>query len=362
MEQERTTDIRTRPRGTGTVRAGSPGPRDLGHLSEVRGWIADYSSAHSWRALPNVLSGWRPAVLASALLAAALSALCASAAGPRTGHPVIAAAGDIACDPADGSYNRGRGTATACRASATSRLLLAGRYDAVLTLGDNQYADGAYDKFRVSYASSWGRVKAITKPSPGNHDYETEDAAGYFRYFERAAGNPLKGYYSFDLGAWHLVSLNSNCSEVGGCGPASPQERWLRRDLSVHRSRCVLAYWHHPRFSSGSHGSDDSTATLWSALAAHGAEIVLSGHEHSYERFAPQSPEGTRDRRHGIRQFVVGTGGRELRGFESPEPNSQRRNSTSFGILALTLRPEGYAWRFVSVDGSFTDRGSAGCH
>jgi hypothetical protein len=301
-------------------------------------------------------------VLGSVVLASVLSALGAAAPGPRSGYPVIAAAGDIACDPADGSYNDGRGSATACRALATSRLVRAGRYTAVLALGDNQYEDGAYSKYRVSYARSWGHVRAITRPTPGNHDYLTENAAGYFRYFGRAAGSPLTGYYSFDIGAWHLVSLNSNCSEIGGCERGSPQVRWLRRDLSRHRSTCVLAYWHHPRFSSGPYGNDDSTAALWSALYDSGADVVLSGHEHSYERFAPQGPAGELDRRRGIREFVVGTGGRAHRGFESLARNSQRRDSTSFGILALTLRPEGYDWKYVPAGGSFSDDGSARCH
>ena len=299
-------------------------------------------------------------------VAVALSVLVAipasggAAAGPR--NPVIAAAGDIACDPFSGSYNHGRGTANACRQRATSDLLFARRYDAVLALGDNQYEDGSYGKFKFSYGTTWGRVKAITKPAPGNHEYRTKNAAGYFRYFGRAAGNPAEGYYSFDIGAWHLVSLNSNCSAIGGCDRGSAQERWLRRDLSAHKATCTLAYWHHPRFSSGLHGDDSSVAGLWQALYDHRADVVLVGHDHDYERFAPQSPDGTLDRAAGIREFVVGTGGKSHYPFPSVKALSQARDSTGFGILALTLKPTGYDWRFIPAVGSFTDRGSASCH
>jgi hypothetical protein len=281
---------------------------------------------------------------------------------PAIRHPVIAAAGDIACDPGSSSYSGGHGTATACRQLATSRLLIARRYTAVLTLGDNQYEDGSYAKYRASYHPSWGRVKRITKPSPGNHEYETRNAAGYFRYFGKAAGEPARGYYSFEIGGWHLVSLNSNCAAVGGCGKGSAQEGWLREDLAAHPTACTLAYWHHPRFSSGPHGSDDATAALWRALYDHAAEVVLVGHDHDYERFAPQDPDGKLDRRRGIREFVVGTGGKSHYRFESVAANSQARNSTTFGLLSLTLRPNGYSWRFVPAVGSFTDAGSAGCH
>jgi hypothetical protein len=275
---------------------------------------------------------------------------------------VIAAAGDIACDPFDGSFEDGRGDGDACRQLATSNLLRRGRYAAVLPLGDNQYEDGSLGKYLASYAKSWGRVKRITRPAPGNHEYRTEEASGYFRYFGAAAGPGRRGYYSFDLGGWHLVSLNSNCSDVAGCQEGSPQERWLRRDLSRHPARCTLAYWHHPRFSSGRHGSDDSVSGLWHALYDHGADVVLVGHDHDYERFAPQNVAGALDRVQGIREFVVGTGGKSHFGFESIERNSRARDSTSFGILALTLRPRSYVWRFLPAVGSFTDSGSARCH
>ena len=293
---------------------------------------------------------------------ALLGAAAPTGATPKMRYPVIAAAGDIACDPFDGSYDGGRGTSSACRQLATSNLLLRGSYTAVLTLGDNQYEDGAYAKYLFSYARSWGRVKRITRPAPGNHEYETRGASGYFRYFGRAAGPPGRGYYSFDLGGWHFVSLNSNCSEIGGCQEGSPEERWLRRDLAAHRTTCTLAYWHHPRFSSGPHGNDESVSGLWHALYDYGADVVLSGHDHDYERFAPQNVAGALDRAQGIREFVVGTGGKSHYGIGSLQPHSQVHDSTSFGILALTLKPRSYDWRFVPAVGSFTDRGSARCH
>jgi acid phosphatase type 7 len=299
---------------------------------------------------------------------AALFAVSLALVGARVGaapiaeHPRIAAAGDIACDPTSPAYNAGRGTPTECRQLATSRLLGTRRHRAVLAVGDLQYADGAYDKFRVSYARSWGRVKAITKPVPGNHEYETTNGDGYFRYFGKRAGSAGKGYYSFDVGSWHIVALNSNCGAVGGCHQGSPQERWLRRDLAANRTRCTLAYWHQPRFSSGVHGSDSTYVDFWKALYSANADVVLNGHDHDYERFAPQDPRGALDRARGIRQFVVGTGGRSLRSFPRVEPNSEARDATTFGVLELTLRPAAYVWRFLPAVGSYTDRGSAGCH
>lgn len=302
----------------------------------------------------------RLAALVVGLLSLALAARESD--GEVARAPVIAAAGDIACDPADASFDQGRGTNAACRQLATSNLLVRGRYTAVLTLGDNQYEDGAYTKYLASYAPSWGRVKAITRPSPGNHEYGTARASGYVRYFGKAAGPAGRGYYSFDLGAWHLVSLNSNCSEIGGCGRGSPENRWLRLDLARHRTRCTLAYWHHARFSSGPHGDDLDVSGLWQTLYERGADVVLSGHDHDYERFAPLDPAGAVDPARGLREFVVGTGGRSHYGTGTPQPGSEVRDSSTFGVLALTLRPTGYDWRFLPAVGSFTDGGSARCH
>lgn len=269
--------------------------------------------------------------------------------------PTIAAAGDIACVPG-ASPNE-----TACQHKATSRLLARRDPWLVLTLGDNQYDDGALEDFRRSYSASWGRVKAITRPSVGNHDYHVADARDYFSYFGPPAGRRGRGYFSFDVGDWHVVALNSNCGEVGGCERGSRQEKWLQQDLAAHPSTCTLAYWHHPRFSSGLHGNNGTSAAFWRALYEAGADVVLNGHDHTYERFAPQDPRQRADG-NGIREFVVGTGGRNLYTFGAPEPNSQVRNNHTFGVLELTLRANGYDWRFEpAAGGSFEDSGSDTC-
>jgi len=281
----------------------------------------------------------------------------------RAADPVVAAAGDIACDPADASYNGGAGNAAACRMKDTSDLLAGGGFAAVLLLGDNQYEDGALARYGASYDPTWGRVKAITRPIPGNHEYGTTGAAGYFAYFGAAAGDPAKGYYSFDLGGWHLIALNSNCAAVGGCGAGSAEERWLAADLEAHAGTCTLAYWHHPRFSSGSHGDDPTFAPFWADLHAAGADLVLNGHDHDYERFAPQDESGAADPLAGIRELVVGTGGKNHTAFSTLRANSEARSAATFGVLALTLHPNGYDWTFLpAAGGSFTDSGSGVCH
>jgi hypothetical protein len=298
---------------------------------------------------------------------------------PRGATPVAAAAGDIACDPASPDFNGGGGTGTACVMGRTARLVERLRPTAVLALGDNQYEDNAYAKYLASYAPSWGRFKAIIHPAIGNHEYATPQAAGYFRYFGAAAGTPGQGYYSFDLGDWHLVALNSECAFVGGCGPGSPEETWLRADLAAHPAACTLAYWHEPRFSSGQHGDNQQLATIFNDLVAAHADVVLSGHNHDYERFAPigrtpgapmpaagkslQSPH--LDAR-GIREFIVGTGGRNLYAFHAPPLAGEVvRNANTFGVLDLRLEPHGYQWSFVPVGGaagSFRDTGAGRCH
>jgi len=229
----------------------------------------------------------------------------------------------------------------------------------VFTAGDNSYPAGTATQFARCYGPSWGRHKARTRPSPGNHDYRTTAAAAYFEYFGAQAGPVGRGYYSYDLGDWHVISLNSNIRMRA----SSPQERWLRADLAATTKRCVLAYWHHARFSSSSnHGSQKQTQPLWEALYDHGAEIVISGHDHVYERFAPQAPDGRMDADRGIREFVVGTGGRGHYDFGTPLPNSEMRDNTSYGVLKLTLNRGSYTWTFVPAGGSFTDSGSGTCH
>ena len=281
----------------------------------------------------------------------------------RAEDPLIAAAGDIACSPADPGYDGGAGTSTRCRQRATSNLLVAGGFDAVLALGDNQYWEGALADYLVSCGPSWGRPGPLLRPAPGNHEYLTSDGAGYFDYFGARAGERGRGWYSYDVGTWHLVALNSNCAAIGGCDPGSPQLQWLEDDLAAHPRACTLAYWHHPRFSSGLHGDDSTFAAFWETLYRHGADLVLVGHDHEYERFAPQDPGAHPDRDYGIREFVVGTGGMELRPFTTVRANSELRDDTSFGVLSLRLRPGGYDWQFLPAAGyTLADAGSGGCH
>lgn len=245
----------------------------------------------------------------------------------------------------------------------TAQILDAHPAGTVAALGDTVYDNGTAQEYAACYEPNWGRHKSRTRPAAGNHEYFTPGAAGYYGYFGPAAGQPSKGYYSYDLGDWHVVVLNSECWAVGGCGPGSLQEQWLRADLAADLSDCTLAYWHHPRFSSGFHGSNATYEAFWSALYDDGAEIVVTGHDHHYERFAAQGPAGAPDALYGIRQFVVGTGGAPLRGFAVIQPNSEIRNSTAHGVLKLTLTATGYHWAFVPGAGqTFTDTGTGVCH
>jgi acid phosphatase type 7 len=286
--------------------------------------------------------------------------------------PVIAAAGDIACDPTSSSFNAGNGTSSACRQKYTSDLLINMNPAAVLALGDNQYYCGGYDAFMQSYNLSWGKVKAITHPVVGNHEYLTSGgtgctpanggAAGHFSYFGAAAGNPGQGYYSYDIGAWHLIALNSNCGDAGGCSSSSPQGQWLEADLAAHSNMCVLAYWHIPLFSSGGRAASN-TQSFWQSLYNHNADLILAGHDHIYERFAPQSPSGTLDTVRGIRQLTVGSGGANHTTLASLAANSEVHNVDTFGVLKLTLHPTSYDWQFVPEAGkTFTDSGTTSCH
>jgi hypothetical protein len=266
---------------------------------------------------------------------------------------VVVAAGDVAiCSDLSG-------------AQATAQLLekIQGT---VAVLGDLAYSNGTAKEFEDCYAPTWGRFKDRTRPAAGNHDYHTRHAEGYFAYFGPAAGEPGKGYYSYEAGAWHVVVINSNCSEVGGCEVGSPQEQWLRQDLAAHPAACTLAYWHHPRFSSGikpSHALHPEMTPIWQALYDGGAEVVLNGHEHNYERFAPQDPTGKADPARGIRQFTVGTGGKDFDPLGNPFPNSEVRNWDTFGVLKLTLHPRSYDWEFIPVaDKTFHDSGTGVCH
>jgi hypothetical protein len=263
--------------------------------------------------------------------------------------PVFVGAGDIA------NCSRTQDEATA--------KLLDGITGTVFAAGDNVYEKGTAKEYADCYGPTWGRHKGRTWPVPGNHDYETPGASGYYGYFGSRAGDPKQGYYSINLGAWHVVMLNSNCSAVGGCGATSPQGKWLRSDLAANTKACTIAVWHHPRFTSKRTTPDGLTSSLWQALYQYGAEVVVSGHQHNYERFAPQTPAGVADPSYGIRQFVVGTGGAALVGFSTTMKNSQVRNSQTYGVLRLTLRASSYGYAFVPIAGqSFRDSGSAMCH
>ena len=270
----------------------------------------------------------------------------------KTPSQEVVAAGDIAKCSTEGD-------------EATAELL-EGVDGTVLALGDEAYPRGSAANFEECYEPSWGRFKGRTKPVPGNHEYYTERARDYFEYFGRAAGDPEGGYYSYNVGSWHMVALNSNCDEVR-CGPGSSQTRWLKEDLAANEeARCTLAYMHHPLFSSGErHGSTGGGVEgLWEALYEADTDVILSAHEHNYERFAPQDPEGRADPERGIRQFVVGTGGAaENYPIGEPMENSEVYNDQTDGVLRLKLEENGYEWDFVPVEGeSFTDSGNARCH
>jgi hypothetical protein len=288
------------------------------------------------------------------------------------GDPVIVAAGDIACDPTNGSFKGGAGSSSSCRQRYTADLIRSIDPAAVLALGDNQYYCGGYSAFMQSYDLSWGAFKSITHPVVGNHEYLTSGgtdctaanagATGYFDYYGAAAGHPGQGYYSYDVGTWHLIALNSNCSSAGGCADSSPQGRWLANDLATHHNTCTLAYWHIPLFSSGGRAASNTLA-LWKQLYNADADVVLNGHDHTYERFAPQTPSGQLDNARGIREFVVGTGGANHTTFVSFAPNSEVGDASTFGVLKLTLHPSSYDWQFVPEAGqTFTDSGTTACH
>jgi hypothetical protein len=240
---------------------------------------------------------------------------------------------------------------------------LVAEHDATLiTLGDHAYPDGTESEFAQCYGPSWGQLLSSTRPTLGNHDYHTALGAPYFSYFGDAAGPPGEGWYSFDLGDWHVVSLNSNC-ELVGCSVDSPQGQWLQADLAASARACTLAFFHHPRWSSGPEGDQAKVAELWRLLVEGGADVAVSGHAHQYERLAPMDAAGGVDAEGGVRQFVAGTGGRSLYGFGPINPASEVRSNASYGVLKLVLRPDGYDWEFVPMDaGGFTDAGSGACH
>jgi acid phosphatase type 7 len=238
----------------------------------------------------------------------------------------------------------------------------------VFAAGDLAYEKGSYAEFMNCYAPTWGTFKGRTRPTPGNHEYNGTEGVGYFQYWGDQAGDPTKGYYSYDLGSWHIIALNTNCNllEVGGCSEGSPEEVWLKGDLAAHPNACIVAYGHHPLFSSGlleKHALHPELKAFWQDLYAAHADLVLAGHEHSYERFAPQNPDGQSDEKNGIREIVVGTGGRSHTFLGFGRPNSEVRNADTYGVLKLTLSPEKYKWEFIPEAGkAFHDSGSGFCH
>ena len=268
---------------------------------------------------------------------------------PASGDPVLVGAGDISSCSSSGD-------------EATAALLKA-IGGTIFTTGDNAYDSGSPAEYANCFNPSWGQQLSRIRPAPGNHEYLTPGAAGYYSYFGATAGDPTHGWYAYNLGTWRIYALNSNCNEVGGCDVGSPQEAWLRADLAANPAACVAAYWHHPRFSSGEHGSSTATQALWQDLYDANAELVLNGHDHDYERFLPQTPTGVLDLGRGLQEFVIGTGGRSHYGIVTPIANSTVRNDATFGVLKLTLHSNGWDWRFVPVAGqTFADAGSGTCH
>ncbi|HEX7248605.1 MAG TPA: IPT/TIG domain-containing protein [Actinomycetota bacterium] len=322
--------------------------------------------------IPGLAARSRPQVSLASVVALAL--IVATLGLPQreavaVGDPVIAAAGDIACDPASGAFNGGLGTANRCRQLYTSDLLVANAYEHVLALGDEQYECGGAAAFAASYDPSWGRVKSVTHPVVGNHEYQTSGgtdcgtgAAGYFNYFGAAAGPVGKGWYSFDIGAWHLIALNSNCTKVS-CIAGGEQEQWLAADLAANPNDCTLAYFHHAVFSAGGTGpqTNEKLLPFWNDLYAAGADLVLTGHDHNYQRLPQLDASGNPDPTNGVREIIVGTGGIALGSPNFPYPGTEFFNTTNFGVLELTLGSGSYSWRFLGEDGVAIDAGSDTC-
>ncbi|MCU1498504.1 MAG: Alkaline phosphatase [Acidimicrobiales bacterium] len=269
---------------------------------------------------------------------------------PTPGSATFVGAGDI-------------GTCSGNNDEATAKLLdkIPGT---VFAAGDNTYDSGTAQEFKDCYGPTWGRHKDRTYPVPGNHEYKSSGAKPYFDYFGARAGEPGKGYYSYEVGPWHVVSLNSNCGDVnGGCGSSSPQAKWLAADLAASAKKCTAVVWHHPLFSSGKHGNNANVRPLYEVLYGHGVEVLLTGHDHTYERFAPQDPSGKLDRDKGVREFVVGMGGKSHYSFGNTQPNREAGSDNTDGVIKFTLKAGSYDWEYVAIPGDkFTDSGSGTCH
>ena len=320
---------------------------------ERTGW--DAVCAVALALLASIVGGCSHPVRSSASDQVAAAPTAAAPQNPAEGQSfVLVGAGDIAgCKDLDG-------------ARATAKLI-SGIPGTVFAAGDLAYEKGSAAEFQNCYGTTWGAFKDRTRPALGNHEYVEPTAAAYFQYWGAQAGPAGKGYYSYDLGTWHIVVLNTNCNAagLGGCGKGSPQEEWLRSDLAQHPDACVLAYGHHALFSSGifkSHAVHPELRDLWRDLYAAHAALVLAGHEHSYERFAPQDPDGRADPVNGIREIVVGTGGRSHDPLGLATANSEVRDMSTYGVLRLTLIPGSYRWQFIPEEGkTFTDSGTGFC-
>jgi hypothetical protein len=313
------------------------------------------SRPHSLLRTRRPLSALLLGVAVTALVTAPLPPGAPTGPAPARGASavVVAAAGDIV----------GSCSGTSCDYGLVSNAIIASGATRVLALGDVSNNSGSASDYTTRFGTTWGRFKSSISPVPGNHDYGTSKAANYYAYFGSSAAHGPNGWYSLDVGAWHVVALNSNCSKVGGCQTGSAQEKWLKADLAASRTPCTLAFWHHPRYSSGHDGDNTFTADLYADLYAHGTDVLLSGHSHDYERFAPQNNASARDDAHGITQFVVGTGGAFFTGFGTTKPNSLARQKTAMGALILTLADTSYSWRFAPIAGkTYSDSGSASCH
>jgi hypothetical protein len=268
----------------------------------------------------------------------------------------------------DPNYNGGAGVIDFCHQRATANLIGPIKPKNVLMLGDGQYNSGTLAEYNASYAKTWGvsAIKSITKPTPGNHEYASPTAAGYFQYFGAAAHSP-NGWYSFNLGNWHVVSINTNCTKLSGgagCATGSPQDKWLAADLAANPTACTLVFGHHPLWSSNSSGSPDILPLMKTMYAGH-VDLYLAGHSHSYERFAPMTPSGALDTAHGVRELIVGTGGESVTGFGTIAPNSQKRGNHIFGVEQLVLKSTSYDLTFVNdtTNKAFSDSlAGTACH
>ena len=263
--------------------------------------------------------------------------------GPTPSPTVLLAAGDVGL--------------CGSRAAADTGYMLDALAGTILAVGDLAYLHGSAQEYALCYDPVWGRHKDRTRPAPGNHEYESPGAQPYFDYFGIQAGPPGLGYFSFHAGEWLVLSLNSNIP----VGAATAQAQWIRTELTANTARCALAYFHHPLYSSGSNGDNARLAGLWQLLYEQGVDVIVSAHEHMYERYAPMSPDGQRNDARGIRQFIVGTGGSGLYAVQRVHPQSAVQ-IISHGLLKLTLTGQGYDWEFLPVTGGRADAGSDVCH